>query len=184
MLLQIEYRFAIVLFLAAKTAEGAENGVFFQIKENIFFSFGEESLLWSGTGSLLSCSVLCMWQASCRSANFLDKTGLWYLLRDEVQTNSATGRLLEWDGSFYLKKVFHVDFFTCYSFRMTTCDHFSIITTQKTVARSFPSEGRLFTAKLITVSIVSRDKNPTKFNFSQKKKLRKRPERLIHSALK
>ena len=169
MLLQIEYRFAIVLFLAAKTAEGAENGVFFQIKENMFFSFGEESLLWSGTGSLLSCSVLCMRQASCRSVNFLENAGLCYFLRDEVQTNSATGRLLERDGSFYLKKVFHVDFFTCYSFRMTTCVHFSIVTTQKTVARSFPSEGRLFTAKLITVSIVSRDKNSKKFNFSQKK---------------
>ena len=167
MLLQIEYRFAIVLFLAAKTAEGAENGVFFQIKENMFFSFGEESLLWSGTGSLLSCSVLCMRQASCRSVNFLENAGLCYFLRDEVQTNSATGRLLERDGSFYLKKVFHVDFFTCYSFRMTTCVHFSIVTTQKTVARSFPSEGRLFTAKLITVSIV--DKNSKKFNFSQKK---------------
>ena len=169
MLLQVEYRFAIVLFLATKTTEGAENGVFFQIKENIFFNFGEESLLWSGTGSLLSCSVLCMRQASCRSANFLKKAGLCYLLRDEVQTNLATGRLLERDGSFYLKKVFHVDFFTCYSFRMTTCVHFSIVTTQKTVARSFPSEGRLFTAKLITVSIVSRDKNSKKFNFSQKK---------------
>ena len=97
----------------------------------------------------------------------------FFVLRDEVQTNSATGRLLERDGSFYLKKVFHVDFFTCYSFRMTTCDHFSIITTQKTVARSFPLKGRLFTAKLITVSIVSRDKNSTKFNFSQKKNYEK-----------
>ena len=112
MLLQVEYRFAFVLFLAAKTAEGAGNSVFFQIKENKFFSFGEESLLWSGTGSLLSCSVLCMRQASCRSANFLEKAGLCYLLRDEkMQTRSATGRLLERDGSFYLKKVFHVDFF-------------------------------------------------------------------------
>ena len=173
MLLQVEYRFAFVLFLAAKTAEGAGNSVFFQIKENKFFSFGEESLLWSGTGSLLSCSVLCMRQASCRSAHLLEKAGLCYLLRDEVQTNLATGRLLERDGSFYLKKVFHVDFFTCYSFRMTTCVHFSIITTQKTVARSFPSEGRLFTAKLITVSIVSRDKNSNKFNFSQKKSYEK-----------
>ena len=107
MLLQVEYRFAFVLFLAAKTAEGAENGVFFQIKENIFFSFGEESLLWSGTGSLLSCSVLCMRQASCRSANFLEKAGLCYLLRDEI-LSSAAGRLLEQAGSFYLKKVFYM----------------------------------------------------------------------------
>ena len=170
MLLQVEYRFAIVLFLATKTTEGAENGVFFQIKENIFFSFGEESLLWSGTGSLLSCSFLCVRQAFCRSANFLEKAGLCYGLRDEVQTNSATGRLLERDGSFYLKKVFHVDFFTCYSFRMTTCVHFSIVTTQKTVA---PIRGKTF----------SRDKT-LKNLISVKKKLRKRPERLIHSAPK
>ena len=107
MLLQVEYRFAFVLFLAAKTAEGAGNSVFFQIKENIFFSFGEESLLWSGTGSLLSCSVLCMRQASCRSANFLEKAGLCYLLRDEI-LSSAAGRLLEQAGSFYLKKVFYM----------------------------------------------------------------------------
>ena len=73
--------------------------------------------------------------------------------------------------------------FTCYSFQMTNCDYFSIITTQKTVARSFPSEGRLFTAKLITVTIISRDKNSIEFNFSLWK-LRKRPERLIHSAPK
>ena len=110
MLLQVEYRFAIVLFLATKTTEGAENGVFFQIKENIFFSFGEESLLWSGTGSLLSCSVLCMRQASCRSANFLEKAGLCYLLRDEILTSSAAERLLERAGSFYLKKVFYMYF--------------------------------------------------------------------------
>ena len=47
-----EYRFAFVLFLAAKTTDRAENGVFFQIKKNKFFTYGEESLLWSGTGSL------------------------------------------------------------------------------------------------------------------------------------
>ena len=107
MLLQVEYRFAFVLFLAAKTTEGTENGVFFQIKENKFFSFGEESPFWSGADSLLSCSVLCARQASCRGANFLQKAGHCYLLRDEMQTSSAAGRLLERDGSFYLKKVFH-----------------------------------------------------------------------------
>ena len=111
MLLQVEYRFVFVLFLAAKTAEGAENGVFFQIKEDKFFSYGEESLFWSKTDSLLSCSFLCAREASCRSANFLEKAGLCYLLRDEMKTSSATGRLLQRDDSFYLKKVFHVDFF-------------------------------------------------------------------------
>ena len=111
MLLQVEYQFAFVLFLAAKITDGAENSVFFQIEENKIFSYGEESLLWSGTGSLLSCSVLCMRQASCSGANFLEKAELCYLLRDEMQTSSATGRLLQRDGSFYLKKVFHINFF-------------------------------------------------------------------------
>ena len=99
MLLQVECRFAFVLFLAAKTTDRAENGVFFQIKENKFFTYGEESLLWSGTGSLLSCSVLCVRQASCSDANFLQKAGLCYLLRDEMQSSSAAGRLLRRDGS-------------------------------------------------------------------------------------
>ncbi|XP_058950315.2 uncharacterized protein [Pocillopora verrucosa] len=103
---QVEYLFAVVLFSAAKTTEGAENGVFFQIKENTFFSYRDKSLFWSGkTDSLLSCSVLCARQASCRSANFLENPGLCYLLRGEMQTNSATGRLLQRDGSFYLTKV-------------------------------------------------------------------------------
>ena len=151
----------IRLVLSGKEAEGAENGVFFQIKENKFFSYGEESLFWSKTDSLLSCSFLCVREASCRSANFLEKAGLCYLLRDEI-LSSAAGRLLEQAGSFYLKKVFyiilHVFCFTCYSFRMATCDHFSIITTRQTVARSFPSEGRVCTAKLITVTIISKKK--------------------------
>ena len=101
MLLQVQYRFAFVLFLAAKTTDGAENSVFFQIEENKIFSYGEESLLCSGTGSLLSCSVLCMRQASCCGANFLEKAELCYLLRHEMQISSATGRLLQQDGSFY-----------------------------------------------------------------------------------
>ena len=54
-----------------KTTEGSDNGVFFQIKENNFFSYSEKSLFWSGkTDYLLSCSALCARQASCRSANF------------------------------------------------------------------------------------------------------------------
>ena len=110
MLLQVEYRFVFVLFLAAKTAEGAENGVFFQIKENKFFRYGEESLFWSKTDSLLSCSFFCAREASCRSANFLEKAGLCYLLRDEILTSSAAERLLERAGSFYLKKVFYMYF--------------------------------------------------------------------------
>ena len=42
-------------------------------------------------------------------ANFLENPGLCYLLRGEMQTSSATGRLLERDGSFYPTKVFGFD---------------------------------------------------------------------------
>ena len=115
MFLQVEYLFVVVLFSAAKTTEGAENGVFFQIKENTFFSYRDKSLFWSGeTDSLLSCSVLCARQASCRSANFLENPGLCYLLGGEMQTSSATGRLLQRDGSFYLTKVFGIDDIPCF----------------------------------------------------------------------
>ena len=129
MFLQVEYLFAVVLFLAAKTTEGAENGVFFQIKENTFFSYREENLFWSGkTDYLLSCSVLCARQASCRSANFLENPGLCYLLRSEMQTSSAAGRLLQRDGSFYLTKVFGIDEMPC--FLVTPSDNVNLITSK------------------------------------------------------
>ena len=127
MFLKVEYLFVFVLFLAAKTTEGAEHGVFFQIKENMFFSYRDKSLFWSGkTDSLLSCSVLCARQASCRSANFLENPGLCYLLRGEMQTSSATRRLLQRDGSFYLTKVFGIDDIPCFS--VTPSDNVRLIT--------------------------------------------------------
>ena len=127
MFLQVEYLFAVVLFSAAKTTGGAENGAFFQIKENAFFSYRDKSLFWSGkTDFLLSCSVLCARQASCRSANFLENSGLCFLLGGEMQTISATRRLLQRDGSFYLTKVFGSDD-TPY-FLMTPSDNVHLIT--------------------------------------------------------
>ena len=73
MLFQVVYRFAFVLFLTKTTIEGSEHGVFFQIKENSFFGFSEESLVWSGKAdSLLSCSVLSGWETSCRRAKTKD----------------------------------------------------------------------------------------------------------------
>ena len=127
MFLQVEYLFAVVLFSAAKTTEGAENGVFFQIKENTFFSYRDKSLFWSGkTDSLLSCSVLCARQASCRSANFLENPGLCYLLGGEMQISSAAERLLQRDGSFYLTKVFDIDEMPCFS--VTPSDNVHLIT--------------------------------------------------------
>ena len=133
MFLQVEYLFAVVLFSAAKTTEGAENGVFFQIKENTFFSYREENLFWSGkTDSLLSCSVLCARQASCRSANFLENPGLCYLLGGEMQTSSATERLLKRDGSFYLTKIFGIDDMAFFS--VTPSDNVHLITNKFVLA--------------------------------------------------
>ena len=110
MLFQVVYRFAFVLFLAKTTTEGSEHGVFFQIKENSFFGFSEESLVWSGkTDSLLSCSALCGRETSCRRANFLENQRLCHLLRGEMQTSSAAGHLYQRDGSIYLTKVFTTD---------------------------------------------------------------------------
>ena len=38
----------------------------------------------------------------------------FHLLRGEMQTSSATGWLLQRDGSFYLTKVFGIDDMPCY----------------------------------------------------------------------
>ena len=110
MLFQVVYGIAFVLFLTKTTTEGSEHGVFFQIKENSFFGFSEESLVRSGkTDSLLSCSALCGRETSCRRANFLENQRLCHLLRGEMQTSSAAGHLYQRDGSIYLTKVFATD---------------------------------------------------------------------------
>lgn len=96
--------FALILSLAAKITGETEHGVFFQIKENNFYS-DDENILWSGEAdSLLSCSVMCARQASCKSANFLENQGLCCLL-GERQTSQAE-KFLKREGSFYLEKVF------------------------------------------------------------------------------
>ena len=106
MLFQFVYGIAFVL----TTIEGSEHGVYFQIKENSFFGFSEESLVWSGkTESLPSCSVLSGRETSCRRANFLENQRLCHLLRGEMQTSSAAGHLYQRDGSIYLTKVFASD---------------------------------------------------------------------------
>ena len=90
MLFQAVYGIAFVLFLTKTTTEGSEHGVYFQIKENSFFGFSKESLVWSGKAdSLLSCSVLSGQETSCRRANFLENQRLCHLLRGEMQTSSA-----------------------------------------------------------------------------------------------
>ena len=106
MLFQVVYGIAFVL----TTIEGSEHGVYFQIKENSFFGFSKESLVWSGKAdSLLSCSVLSGRETCCRRANFLENQRLCHLLRGEMQTSSAAGHLYQRDGSIYLTKVFATD---------------------------------------------------------------------------
>ena len=56
MLLQVEYRFAFVLFLAAKTTEGAGNGVFFKSKKTNFSALEKKALF--GLGLILCFPVL------------------------------------------------------------------------------------------------------------------------------
>ena len=106
MLFQVVYGIAFVL----TTIEGSEHGVYFQIKENSFFGFSKEILVWSGKAdSLLSCSVLSGRETCCRRANFLENQRLCHLLRGEMQTSSAAGHLYQRDGSIYLTKVFATD---------------------------------------------------------------------------
>ena len=57
----------------------------------------------------------------------------FYLLRSEMQTSSATGWLLQRDGSFYLTKVFGIDDMPCYL--VTPSDNVHFITNK---LRPFP----------------------------------------------
>ena len=157
MLFQVVYRFAFVLFLTKTTTEGADHGVFFQIKENSFLGFSEESLVWSGkTDSLLSCSALCGRETSCRRANFLENQRLCHLLRGEVQTSSAAGHLYQRDGSTYLKKVFAIADMLQFSDDNSKHDNFSTTT-----------------AIMITFTIISREKHCAKCNFCLRKTMNK-----------
>ena len=83
----------------------------------------------------------------------------------------------------FKKGISHLFCFTCYSFRMTTCDHFSIITTQKTVTRSFHQREDFSQQNWWLFPSFQETKTLPNL-ISVKKKLRKRLERLIHSAPK
>ena len=128
MFLQVEYLHSSCSWRQKELKE--PNMAFsFKSRKTRFLATEKKSLFWSGkTNYLLSCSVLCARQASCRSANFLENPGLCYLFRRKMQTSSAAGRLLQRDSSFYLTKVFGIDEMPC--FLVTPSDNVHLITSK------------------------------------------------------
>ena len=110
MLPQVEYLLAFVLSISAKTTKGREHGVFFKIKENHFFSFDTESLFRSGKNIIFAFLFRFV-----REPRFLQERKLSgeprisYLRSGEMETNSTADRLLQPNGSFYLRKVFGIN---------------------------------------------------------------------------
>ena len=94
----------IILFVTA-TIKAEEHHVLFKIEENSFQAGGNS--IWEGAAdSLMSCSLMCVKQAGCRSANFVRSLGACSLLGQE-QTHQHAKRLLKRQGSFNLEKVCH-----------------------------------------------------------------------------
>mgnify|MGYP000421085288 CR=1 FL=1 len=91
----------VYLSLPAKT-QPEEDGVLFEIKENVFKFDGNS--IWQGkANSLLSCSRTCASQSACKRVIFEGSKGTCLLL-GEGQTHLAN-TLVKQDGTFYLKKV-------------------------------------------------------------------------------
>lgn len=99
--LQMLISVLVYLSLPAKT-QPEEDGVLFEIKENVFKFDGNS--IWQGkANSLLSCSRTCASQSACKRVIFEGSKGTCLLL-GEGQTHLAN-TLVKQDGTFYLKKV-------------------------------------------------------------------------------
>ena len=61
------------------------------------------------TEFLLSCSVSCANQGSCEERKLSGEPRISYLRGGEMETNSTADRLLQPNGSFYLRKVFGIN---------------------------------------------------------------------------
>ena len=110
MSLHVEYLFAFVLSLSAKTTKGREYGVFFHIKENHFFNFDSESLFRSEkTDFLLSCFLFVCEPRFLQERKLSGEPRISYLRGGEMETNSAADRLLQPNGSLHLRKVFCIN---------------------------------------------------------------------------
>ena len=110
MLLHVEYVFAFVLSLSAKTTKGREYSVFFHIKENHFFNFDSESLFRSEKNWLFAFLFRFVCEPRFLQERKLSgELRISYLRGGEMETNSAADRLLQPNGSFYLRKVFGIN---------------------------------------------------------------------------
>ena len=93
---------AVIMILAVTTIQAEKDGVYFKIEENTFRS--DEDAIWSGkAASLLSCSLMCARQETCKSANFI--TGSEACLSYKKTRARNIDVLLPQEGSFYIEKV-------------------------------------------------------------------------------
>ena len=108
-----------------------------QLKDPISaFSFKSKKTLFSATAKKASFGLekliicfpvrLCVRDKLRAEGKLSGKPITFYLLRSEMQTSSATGWLLQRDGSFYLTKVFGIDDIPC--FLVTPSDNVHLIT--------------------------------------------------------
>ena len=108
-----------------------------QLKDPIYaFSFKSKKTLFSATAKKASFGLekliicfpvrLCVRDKLRAEGKLSGKPITFYLLRSEMQTSSATGWLLQRDGSFYLTKVFGIDDIPC--FLVTPSDNVHLIT--------------------------------------------------------
>ena len=109
MLLHVEYLLAFVLSLSAKTTKGREYGASFHIKENHFFNFDSESLFrWKNWLFAFLFRFVCE-PRFLQERKLSGELRISYLRGGEMETNSAADRLLQPNGSFYLRKVFCIN---------------------------------------------------------------------------
>ena len=94
---------AVIIILAIATlSEADQDGVYFKIEENTFRS--DEDAIWSGkAASLLSCSLMCARQETCKSANFMTDSQACLSYKETKARN--IDMLLPQEGCFYIEKV-------------------------------------------------------------------------------
>ena len=98
---------AVVTILAITTlCQAEEHGGYFKIEENTFRS--DENSIWSGEAlSLLSCSLMCARQESCKGANFMTDSQACLSYNETIARN--IDMLLPQERSFYMEKVCFVN---------------------------------------------------------------------------
>ena len=93
---------AVIMILAITKILAEQDGVYFKIEENTFLS--DENAIWSGkAASLLSCSLMCLRQDICKSANFMTDSQTCLTFKETTARNMDM--LLPQQESFYVEKV-------------------------------------------------------------------------------